>query len=288
MNDLDEKSYSKFNRHSKIKKDKLRDISKKEKKKTLRLSSIERDYLDNISSENEEFACLGEDELLDSLNKLNFDISDSENSKEDEEILKMISDKKKFKLKKIDLDSSLDTEYYPVDNFSQLNRDIKLFLKDSEDEIFETAPAPPSIRKFIHLLSSLYRIKSFSVGKGADKRTVLQKTENSGLAFNTRKMDEIIKQGNKAAKWHLAEGGANIKRKNGRKFKGEFDNSKISAKPIDGSIVGEKSVPIKEDNVGNQMLQKMGWTPGTGLGRESTGIIEHVTAVIKTKRSGIV
>jgi hypothetical protein len=36
------------------------------------------------------------------------------------------------------------------------------------------------------------------------------------------------------------------------------------------------------------MLQKMGWTPGTGLGRDSTGIINHIPAVVKTKRTGLI
>lgn len=284
-------SYVKYNRHSKIKKDKLRDVIKKERKNSSRLNSIERDYLENVGSENEQLLCLGEDELLENLNNLNFLISDSEDIKDEEEVLKLINDKKKFNFKKVDLDfldASFDTDYYPVGNFSQLNRDIKLFLKDSEDEVFETAPAPSIIRKFIHLLGNLYRIKTFSVGKGADKRTVLQKTENSGLVFNTRKLDKIIEQGNKAIKWHLVEDGINTKRKNCHKNVKGLDNYNISAKPVDGSIVGEKSVPINDDNVGNQMLQKMGWTPGTGLGRESTGITIHIPAVVKTKRSGII
>lgn len=265
---------SKSDRFSRARKGKLRERSKKETKKTNRLSSIERDYIENVSSADEEFSCLGENELLESLNKLNFSLPDSENE------TKMKYAENSLSSKSID-----NSEYYPVDNFSQLNRDIKLFLKD-EDELFETSPAAPEVRRFIHLLGNLYRLKTFSVGKGHEKRIVIQKTEFSGLANNTRQLEKVIEQGNKAVKW--CDNELEPKEKNNSSRKGNVNSRNLSAKPADGTIVGEKSAPIKEDNVGNKMLQKMGWTPGTGLGRESSGIVNHIPAIIKTKRTGLI
>ena len=274
---------SKSNRYDKSQKGKFRERSKKEKKKSNRLSSIERDYIENVGSVDEELSCLGEDELLESLDKLNFSLSDSEDIDEKETIEKI--------RKKTNLDSSKivkDSEYYPVDNFSQFNRDIKLFLKDDNDELFETSPAEPEVRRYIHLLGNLYRLKTYSVGKGHEKRIVLQKTEHSGLANKTHQLEKLIEQGNKAVKWCNGETESLRKGKFGRKTKKESDSRNISAKPVDGTVVGQKSTPINEDNVGNQMLQKMGWTPGTGLGRDSTGIISHIPAIVKTKRTGLI
>lgn len=284
MEEFDYSYPAKSNRHSKIKNDKIRELSKKEKKST-RLSSIERDYIENVGSDNDEFSCLGENELLESLDKLNFVISDSESIDEQEYLRKS---KNSFN-SKFAKDSLLisETEFYPVDNFSQFNRDIKLFLKDDE-EMFETAPAPLEVRRYIHLLGNLYRLKTFSIGKGNDKRIVLEKTHNSGLANNTRQLEKVIEQGNKAVKWCNGELEHKGKRTSGRKNKKSHNGNSSSIKPADGTIVGEKSAPIKEDNVGNQMLQKMGWTPGTGLGRDSTGIVNHIPAVVKTKRTGLI
>lgn len=276
-------SFSKSNRYSNAQKGKLREKSKKEKKKSNRLSSIERDYIENVGSADEEFACLGEKELLESLDNLNFSVSDSESVDEKEYLAK-------FKRNNGPNSSKLDeedSEYYPVDNFSQFNRDVKIFLKD-EDEIFETSPAAPEIRRYIHLLGNLYRLKTVSVGKGDDKRIILQKTEYSGPANNTRQLENLIEQGNKAVKWCNGEFKPKGKSKFNQKAKKVSDSRNLSAKPVDGTVVGGKSAPIKEDNVGNQMLQKMGWTPGTGLGRDSTGIVNHIPAVIKTKRTGLV
>ncbi|KAM3911794.1 NF-kappa-B-repressing factor [Leptodactylus fuscus] len=52
--------------------------------------------------------------------------------------------------------------------------------------------------------------------------------------------------------------------------------------------VCEKKVykPIKEDNVGNRLLRKMGWTGG-GLGKEGDGIAEPVAVTEKFNRAGL-
>lgn len=274
---MDELDFTaKPNRYSKFKNDKIRDLTKKDRKKSNRLSSIERDYAENVDSADEECFYLGEVELLASLDKLTFVSENDDKPTNLKEKNKSYLDESKI---------SNETECYPVDNFSQFNRDIKIFLKDNED-IFETAPAPPEIRRYIHLLGNLYRLKTYSVGKGNDKRIVLEKTHNSGLANNTYQLEKVIEKGNRAVKWMNGENDS--KKKFDRKNRKNAPDKSKSTKPAEGTIVGGKSAPIDEDNVGNQMLQKMGWTPGTGLGRDSTGIVNHIPAVVKTKRNGII
>lgn len=288
MEDFDISFPAKSNRHLKARESKNREKARKEKQNSGRLSSIERDYIENVGpGADEEFACLGEVELLESLDKLNFTFSETE-SVDELEYLNKSSKSKKGNILKARDGIFTEPEYYPVDNFSQFNRDVKLFLKDDE-EFFETAPASPEVRRYIHLLGNLYRLKTFTVGKGIEKRTVLQKTEYSGLANNTRQLDKVIEQGNKAIKWCNGDLESRGKGKSGRKGKKGFNNiGPSSTKPADGSVVGARSAPIKEDNVGNKMLQKMGWTPGTGLGRDSDGIVNHIPAVVKTKRTGLI
>ena len=287
MEEFERSSPSRIYYHSKAEKAKDRKSSKIKKKKSNRLSSIEQDYIDNLGSAGEEIECLDESDVLESLDKLNFVFSDGE-SIDEQKIFNKNFEKKKKNALKVENGAFSEPEYYPVDNFSQFNRDLKLFLKD-EEEIFETAPAAPEIRRYIHLLGNLYRLKTWTAGKGIEKRTVLQKTEYSGLANNTRQLDKVIEQGNKAVKKFNSDFESRGKVKSSRKGKkGSAINGTCSTKPSDGTIVGAKSIPIKDDNVGNQMLQKMGWTPGTGLGRDSTGIVNHIPAVVKTKRTGLI
>lgn len=49
----------------------------------------------------------------------------------------------------------------------------------------------------------------------------------------------------------------------------------------------ENATPIPETNVGNQMLRSMGWIPGTGLGRDGTGIIKPISANKRPRNQGL-
>ena len=56
----------------------------------------------------------------------------------------------------------------------------------------------------------------------------------------------------------------------------------------EGGVVVGRGVPvIDETNVGNRMLQGMGWRPGMGLGPDGGGIREPIHAFVRPRRSGL-
>ncbi|KAM6165756.1 G patch domain-containing protein 2 isoform 3-T3 [Erethizon dorsatum] len=57
--------------------------------------------------------------------------------------------------------------------------------------------------------------------------------------------------------------------------------------PTAAGLVGENAQPILENNIGNRMLQNMGWTPGSGLGRDGKGIAEPIQATQRPKGLGL-
>ncbi|KAF6274563.1 G-patch domain containing 2 [Rhinolophus ferrumequinum] len=57
--------------------------------------------------------------------------------------------------------------------------------------------------------------------------------------------------------------------------------------PTTTGFVGENAQPIVENNIGNRMLQNMGWTPGSGLGRDGKGIPEPIQALQRPKGLGL-
>lgn len=57
--------------------------------------------------------------------------------------------------------------------------------------------------------------------------------------------------------------------------------------PLTDGIVGEFCDPIPESNIGNKMLQNMGWIPGMGLGSDGSGIKNPVTAYLRPRRQGL-
>lgn len=54
-----------------------------------------------------------------------------------------------------------------------------------------------------------------------------------------------------------------------------------------GGLVGGHAPVLDETNVGNRMLQGMGWRPGMGLGPEGEGMQEPVRAYVRPRRSGL-
>uniref|UniRef100_A0A5F9CHB2 G-patch domain containing 2 n=1 Tax=Oryctolagus cuniculus TaxID=9986 RepID=A0A5F9CHB2_RABIT len=57
--------------------------------------------------------------------------------------------------------------------------------------------------------------------------------------------------------------------------------------PTAAGLVGENAQPILENNIGNRMLQNMGWMPGSGLGRDGKGISEPIQAMQRPKGLGL-
>ncbi len=62
-----------------------------------------------------------------------------------------------------------------------------------------------------------------------------------------------------------------------KKFMEKYTAQKNNRQP---DISDYKEYKLKEDNIGFQMLQKLGWTPGAGLGAEANGIVEPINKYI--------
>ncbi|XP_078505914.1 G patch domain-containing protein 2 isoform X2 [Lissotriton helveticus] len=57
--------------------------------------------------------------------------------------------------------------------------------------------------------------------------------------------------------------------------------------PVPAGLIGENAQPIPDSNIGNRMLQNMGWTPGSGLGPDGRGISEPIRALQRPKGLGL-
>jgi Fe2+ transport system protein FeoA len=52
-------------------------------------------------------------------------------------------------------------------------------------------------------------------------------------------------------------------------------------------VVGGHVEPINMKNRGNVMLRKLGWSPGSGLGVTSNGMLTPIEVKIRQRRLGI-
>jgi hypothetical protein len=186
-------------------------------------------------------------------------------------------------------------------NFRQINREMKMFLNDDVESELEMDPMPPLPRKFLHELAHLYGLKSKSSGQGRDRHCVLYKTERSSIPRNVKHVSDLIQRADKAVLWMdktVTKGqkftAASVpgKVKEARKGKKGASNKGspggMSAKPQVGTVVGQDAAPLDESNLGNKMLQKLGWKPGQSLGAAgSEGIVDPLTAVVRGRRTGL-
>ncbi|XP_041354278.1 G patch domain-containing protein 2-like [Gigantopelta aegis] len=60
-----------------------------------------------------------------------------------------------------------------------------------------------------------------------------------------------------------------------------------SSNPLDEGLIGKHASPISDENIGNKMLQNMGWNPGSGLGPGGSGIKNPVQAYMRAGRKGL-
>lgn len=60
-----------------------------------------------------------------------------------------------------------------------------------------------------------------------------------------------------------------------------------AASPEGNSLEARLRVPIGEQNLGSQMLRKMGWEEGSGLGAQGQGGVQPVPISLKHNRRGL-
>ena len=197
--------------------------------------------------------------------------------------------------------SQADSES-PV-NFNGLNEDIRLFIM-SDAKSFACRPMfSPVIRKFVHELAMTYSLKTQSQGKGANRHVVIRKTKNTDysdeLIQPTRKLkkkrDRILEDATKC-QYKIAPDPCSIRRiekresrdkEKSRKKETSRKSSGSSTGLIPGKPVGHTAAPIQESNIGNVLLRKIGWNPGSGLGITGDGIVDPIQAFIRRRNAGI-
>lgn len=115
----------------------------------------------------------------------------------------------------------------------------------------------------------------FTPGTRKDHSQLLRETRSD----RGHKKNSSVKTASRQTSVHL-----------GSLFMGDIKRRRKAAPvpgPTTSGLFGENSQPIPENNIGNRMLQSMGWTPGTGLGPDGKGISEPIRALQRPKGLGL-
>jgi hypothetical protein len=173
------------------------------------------------------------------------------------------------------------SEGLSVDEF---RRELKDFL-DSQKERISFPPMQKTHRKALHELAASFGLRSKSTGSGKNRYTTLVTTRNT-IPFNEKvfqakarkinqgffpRIDARASQGTKAVKVPRTHGGGN--------------SAGVTYR--EGEVVGGTAAEISSDNRGRIMLEKMGWSQGTGLGTDRAGIQVPIAHVVKNTKAGL-
>ncbi|KAM4861500.1 G patch domain-containing protein 2 isoform 2-T2 [Thomomys bottae] len=137
------------------------------------------------------------------------------------------------------------------------------------------SPGPVSNKRMVHFSPDSHHDHWFSPGARTEHGQLLR----DNRAERGHKKNCSVKTASRQTSMHLGSlCTGDIKRR--RKA------APLSGPPTTG-FIGENAQPILESNIGNRMLQNMGWTPGSGLGRDGKGISEPIQAMQRPKGLGL-
>ena len=173
-----------------------------------------------------------------------------------------------------------------------IKAEIRRFLVEDVDSL-DLAPMENHTRASVHRLAKSLKLHSRSEGKdgvGAGRFPVLTKTpQTPHYSIDTIwQIDNLMN----LRKFFPKHAGGSYKGPKATKVpglkKGRDRGGTAAASYANGEIVGGTAPELAADNKGRQLLERMGWMSGMGIGKEGNeGTLEHVKHVVKTNKAGL-
>ncbi|KAK9316712.1 hypothetical protein V1524DRAFT_475270 [Lipomyces starkeyi] len=183
---------------------------------------------------------------------------------------------KKAKKGKLDLNA----KYSRGMQISDIKREIEIFLRNEGQTTLSLPPMAKNSRRAVHVLATAYNLSSKSIGGGTQRFTILFKNSRSHLEadFGTLSIMEdrfyLPRLDKKATKGLVTKDFS-------KRGTGSFRHR-------DGDVVGSNAPEIDIENKGRQLLEKMGWISGSGLGvAGNVGMASPIMAKVKTSKAGL-
>ena len=174
-------------------------------------------------------------------------------------------------------------ERYPeVIKLIDMVKEIEYFIEQDHDEpLLAFPPLGKEARNQLELMASHYKLgfkekKRFAEYK-KHRYVLLSKTSQSNTNIQMMLNPEYH-----SYTYARKDASASV-RKNHIIQRGSLR----SARAVEGETVGAAAAEIHETNFGHQLMKKMGWTKGMGLGKDGSGCTLPVPAKVKVTRSGL-
>ena len=171
---------------------------------------------------------------------------------------------------------NLKSKYPNGISLDQIGLETEIFMSSSNDNLC-LPPMDAHARKIVHEIGHRHGLKSRSMGAGNARFPILYKTSR------TRDYDaKVLAQVRRRFMPNPTKG-----RKKTRSGMQAMGGAGPGATYRDGEIVGACAPELGQDNKGRAILEKMGWSTGTGLGASNSGLSAPVQQIIKTTRAGL-
>ncbi|QRV94143.1 Serine/threonine-protein kinase [Ceratobasidium sp. AG-Ba] len=139
-------------------------------------------------------------------------------------------------------------------------------------------------RRRVHLLAECFGIKTASKGQGTGRYVTLIRTSRTGLKIDESKIRRLLRAAEDAEDGGVGAFNRAYSRRDNDGEGGSGGKARIKTR--DGEVVGRTAARIGVDNIGHQLLSRMGWTEGERIGM-SGGIADPLVAVMKSTKLGL-
>jgi hypothetical protein len=185
--------------------------------------------------------------------------------------------------KKNSRQADLDDKYSEGLSMEQVKQEFVTFLASSRERL-AFPPMGKDHRKMIHELSAVFGCNTKSTGQGRSRYTTLVKTRRT-IPFHEQMFQARARQISQGYFPRLDKSAR--KGTKGSQRGGGGGGNSSGVRYQDGDVVGASAAEISSENKGRIMLEKMGWTSGTGLGTDRAGIQAPIQHIVKNTKAGL-
>lgn len=170
-------------------------------------------------------------------------------------------------------------------HIKNIKEEYKLFLNDLSRQRLSFPPLDPHGNKTIEKMGKHFNLKISKRTSKSYKYITCEKTKRTDKKGpNYQLIDQLLKQ-----RPVFMRVDRKLPANMAIKIKDEATGSTRSKFGVkEGEVVGGESSAIDPSNLGHQMLRKLGWSSGQGLGKQGQqGIIEPLQVLVKKSKRGV-
>lgn len=196
--------------------------------------------------------------------------------------------KKEEKKQNALVNNDLSMKYDYSIHIKEMEEEFSMFLQDESRDTMSFPPLDPHGNKTINKLAHCYNMRCTKNGgnglhmymKVAKHRKTFHNLPDFNLISSIMGQRPIFKRSDVKSRTK-----DEIAQSDGKKLR---RGPQSEAHVQEGDIVGAKAPEIASNNIGRQLLEKLGWVKGEGLGPNGNkGINEPLMATVKKSKTGL-